>query len=145
MTAGQEIRHFTVTVPAGTPQAAPFTEAITFPPRKVIRVYWRVPNGAMGVMGWNLSMGGVLVIPYASDQWVVANDEHDTWTATGQPESGAWQVSGYNTGTHPHSVYLAFTLEPISVPDTAAPAPLAPWAYTGPDLSKAGRPVAGQP
>lgn len=106
-----EIRQFTATVPAGTPQAAPATVAIGFPPRVVRRIDWRVPNGPMGVFGWRLAMGGVQVLPTAGDAWVLANDEAQTWHPEGAPDSGAWSVTGYNTGRYPHAVYLTFHLD----------------------------------
>lgn len=112
----REVRHFTITCPAGTPKAAPNVQSIAFPPRYVREVYWRVPNGPMGTFGWQLSMGGLQVIPIAGDTWIVANDEHGTWELTGQPDSGAWQVTSYNTGANPHSVYLAFQLDLIERP-----------------------------
>lgn len=136
-----EIRHYTATCPAGTPLASPFEVSVAFPPRIVRSVYWRVPNGPMGVFGWQLAMGGLVVFPTMSDQFVIANDEHDTWLPERAPDSGAWQVIMYNTGTHPHSVYLAFGLDLIDRPPPLAqlthPIELGP----APDLSAAGPPV----
>lgn len=140
----REIRHFTATAPAGTPQANPVTISIAFPPRIVREIYWRVPNGPMGTFGWRLTMGGVQVIPTAGDAWIVANDEHGTWPMDGWPDSGAWQVTAYNTGANPHSVYLAFSLDTITKPPTlrVPVSPLLPPFV--PDLSQAGPPVPGR-
>lgn len=141
----REVRHFTATIPASTPLTAPVTVPIAMPPRIVRSVYWRVPNGPMGVFGWQLAMGGVIVLPTAGDLYVVANDEHDTWYPEGHPDSGAWQVIGYNTGTSPHSVYLAFSVD-FPVPARALRAPV---DFTAPpfvpDLSKAGPPLLSLP
>ena len=103
-----QLIHYTATIPAGTAIAAPVTVAIPFSPRQVRLIDWRVPNGPMGTFGWHLAMGGVQVLPNSGDTWVVANDEHGTWQTDDYPDSGAWQVAGYNTGVNPHSVYLAF-------------------------------------
>lgn len=121
----REVRHFTATCPAGTPAAAPVTVDISFPPRVVRSIYWRVPNGPMGVFGWRLSMGGVQVIPTAGDAWVIANDETGEFAPEGFPDSGAWQVIAYNTGTHPHSLYLALHLDLTRRPPPAV-VPLSP-------------------
>jgi hypothetical protein len=95
-------------------------------------------------MGWQLAMGGVQVLP-SGDKYVIADGQQGTWYLEDQPDSGAWQVIGYNTGANPHSVYLAFHADPV----TARPSPplprLAPWEIgPSPDLSHAGPPVAGR-
>ena len=137
----REVRHFTATIPAGTPLASPVTVSIAMPPRVVRSVYWRVPAGAAGTMGWQLAMGGVVVIPTAGDKYIIANDEHDTWYPEDHPDSGAWQVIGYNTGANPHSVYLAFSVD-FPYPDRAAvPVLTVRGLSCVPDLSAAGPPL----
>lgn len=139
-----EVQHFTATVPAGTPLAAPVTVAIAMPVRTVTRIDWRVPNGPMGVFGWQIAMGGVKVFPSGGDKYVTANDEHGSWIVHGAPDSGAWQVIGYNTGANPHSVYLAFHVDLPARP-AAVPAEISPFAlYPGPPLDHAGPPVRRQ-
>lgn len=138
-----DLIHVTAVIPAGTPAAAPVTVAAGFPPRVVTQVDWRVPNGPMGVFGWRLSMGQVQVLPSIGDAWVIANDEHGTWHLAGQPDSGAWQVIGYNTGIHPHSVYLTFHADHPEKPPEQRQAPNV-WDFMpAPDLSLAGRPLGG--
>jgi hypothetical protein len=111
-----EVRKLTATIPAGTPIAAPVTVDVSFPPRTVRTIDWRIPPGAAGVMGWRLSMGGVQVIPTESDPWVIDDGNSGTFVVDGYPDSGAWQVTGYNTGAFPHSVYLVFHLDLVKAP-----------------------------
>jgi hypothetical protein len=135
-----EVRQFTATVPAGTPASAPVTVPIAFPVRVVRSIDWRVPNGPMGTFGWQLAMGGVQVLPTAGDTWVLANDEHGTWTPADAPDSGAWTVVGYNTGRYNHAVYLTFHLD---LPAPRRPeVQLVPAALLGmaPDLAAVLRP-----
>src|SRR5258708_33026476 len=103
-----EFQPSTATIPPTTPIAAPVTVAITMPARVVRQIDWRVPAGPMGVLGWQVAMGGVKVFPTSGDTWVLAHDEHGTWQVNDAPDSGSWQVIGHNTGTHAHSLYLAF-------------------------------------
>lgn len=139
-----EVRRATATIPAGTPIAVPVTVDISFPPRRVLTIDWRVPPGPAGAMGWRLTMGGVQVIPTLSDPWVIEDDHHDTFVLDGYPDSGAWQVTGYNTGTHPHSVYFVFHLDLVRPAGALARPVLDVRALMPvPDLSQAGRPVAG--
>ena len=138
-----EVRQYTATFPAGTPIAAPAVVSVAFPPRVVRQVDWRIPPGAQGVMGWQLAMGGVQVLPTRSDTWVVDDGTSGTFTLDGYPDSGSWQAIGYNTGQYSHSVFLTFHLD---LPQRAAPLPTTISALTlsgVTDLSKAGPPGRG--
>lgn len=118
-TPAVEVRSFVATIPAGTPVSAPVTVDVSFPPRTVVGVHWKVPPGPSGLMGWRLTMsGGNAVVPTGGG-WVIADNESDTWPLTGQPDSGAWEVTGYNTDVYDHSVYVDFLLALTAV----APAP----------------------
>ena len=137
-TPAVEIRSYQVTIPAGTPEAAPYTQDIFFPAREVVAVSWRVPPGPSGLMGWRLTMNdGIAVIPYGGG-WIIADDQYNTWPLTSLPDSGYWEVTGYNTGTYPHSVFLDFQLELISqavstpalISVPASPATVAPVTTT---------------
>lgn len=115
-TPAAEVRSFAVTIPAGTPAAAPVTTLVSFPPRLVTGVRWTVPPGPSGLMGWRLTMsGGVAVIPTGGG-WIIADDASGTWPLTGMPDSGAWEVTGYNTDVYDHTVYLVFLLDTVPVP-----------------------------
>lgn len=139
-----EVRQYTATFPAGTAVAAPVTVSIAFPPRLVRSVDWRIPPGAQGVMGWKLGMGGVQVLPTSSDPWVVDDGTSGTFMLDGYPDSGSWQVIGYNTGAFPHSVFITLHLDLPSKP-VPAPVLIGGLALSGVmDLSKAGPPVRGQ-
>ena len=138
-----EVRHYTATIPAGTPASAPVTVGIGFPVRTVLSVNWRIPPGAQGALGWQLAMGGVQVLPTGSDKWVIDDGTSGTFTLDGYPDSGAWQVIGYNTGAFPHSVFLVFHVNsvrrPPPVPSVLDGRQLAPVA----DLSRSGPPLRG--
>lgn len=103
-----ETYEFQVTTPAGTAMASPITTAITMPVRAIRSIRWRVPSGPRGVMGFQLAMAGVPFLPRNTGQYIIANDETDTWVLDELPDSGAWQVISYNTGTYDHSVFLTF-------------------------------------
>jgi len=119
-----EVRNFAPQIPAGTAIAAPVTISLAMPPRIVTKIRWRVPEGAFGQMGFRVAMSGVSIIPWNAGQWIIANDEWDEITLDNYPTSGAWQLIGYNLGIYPHTVYLKFELQTVSV---AASAPaLAP-------------------
>lgn len=138
-----EIRHFTATFPAGTPASAPITISTQFPVRVVTSIDWRIPPGPQGAMGWQIAMGGVQVVPYGPDLWVIDDSNSGTFSLDDAPDSGAWEVIGYNTGSSPHSVYLTFHLNLVQrkqprpgVIDARLLAPV-------PDLSRAGAPIRG--
>lgn len=137
----EDIRAFTVTCPAGTAQATPQFTDLSFPPRIVREVDWRVPNGPMGTMGFLLAMNKVPVLPYTTFSYVVANDEKGSWRPSNYPDSGSWQCVMYNTGVNPHSVYLTFHLDlPAKQVQLQTLIP-AYQLMPSPDLSEAGPPV----
>lgn len=137
-----DIRHFTVSTPAGTAQAAPLVTDVSFPPRVVVQVDWQVPDGPMGTMGFLLAMSGVPVLPFQGvAEYVVVNDKTGSWTPSAYPDSGGWQVWSFNTGANPHVVLLTFHLDLPARPDPG-PAVLDPRSlYPAADLSRAGPPV----
>ena len=108
-----EIRSYTISVPAGTPIAAPVEVDCTFPPRAVDRVEIIVPPGPNGVLGFYIANSGVQVIPYDSDDWIISNDEKIVWDLDSQITSGSWQVFAYNTGVNNHTFYVRFLLSLI--------------------------------
>lgn len=116
-----EVRAFQVTIPAGTPITTPFRQSIKFPVRKVDVLEWRVPPGPSGLMGFAVSMGGVNVLPTVPGTYIVADDEHSEWSLTDLPDSGDWQVSGYNTGVFDHTVYLRWLVDRVTSGNTRSP------------------------
>lgn len=117
-----EYRAFSVTVPAGTPQATPAVTDLPMPARIVRSVRLRFPPGPQSTVGVALGAAGVQVIPYNAGGWVIGNDEVIDWPLDGQIDSGAWQLFGYNLGSYAHTIYLAFALD--LVPSTPGAATL---------------------
>lgn len=106
--ASDEIYEFTITTPAGTLPAAPLVTPTVIPSRVVEHIQWRVPPGALGVMGWRISMRNVAIIPRNAGAWIVAHQESGGWDMHRQPDSGDWSVTTYNTGSNPHALYVTF-------------------------------------
>lgn len=137
----RESRSYQVEVPTGTSPTNLATGLITFPPRVVERIDWRVPKGNMGLMGWYLAMGGVQLLPQQQGVFMIAHGETGYWEVEGLPDSGSWELVGYNTGAYVHSVFLTFHLGLIERP-VQLRAPIAAQLLTAsPDLSRAGPPV----
>lgn len=132
-------------MPAGTPQANPQYTSIEIPPRLLTRIDWRVPPGPQGNMGFLISMGDIPVLPLPAGTYIIANDQAGTWLLDDQPDSGAWQVTAYNTGSYPHSVFLTLYCDLIDPAAELIPV-FAPVTLTdSPDLSHRGPPVRGRP
>lgn len=102
---------FPAAIPAGTPKAAPVIVPATMPVRKISRIHWMVPPGPSGQAGWQIRMDGVSVIPVNGSQWIVHDGDSTTSELANLPDSGAWQIAGYNTGTFPHSIFVTFYAE----------------------------------
>jgi hypothetical protein len=117
----REVRRFDVVIPAGTAIAAPLVTDLDMPPRVVERVTVRVPKGPSGLVGFALTMAGNNVVPHDSGTWIVADNEVLDWPLYGMPDSGAWQLTAYNTGVYDHTIYVTFLLDLVGEADTMAP------------------------
>lgn len=106
-----EVRTFTVSIPAGTLSTAPQVTDLTMPARIVTEVRVRVPPGPAGTVGFALAAAGVSIIPWNAGAWLVANDETVTLPLANQLTSGAWQLRAYNVGVFAHALYVTFLLD----------------------------------
>ena len=101
------------TIPHGTAKNALVSVNLPVGTNLVNKIRWRVPPGSRGNLGWYLSMGGVQVLPQNAGGFVVADDEEDNWEIENLPDSGAWALTGYNTGTYDHEVLVYFFVTPV--------------------------------
>jgi hypothetical protein len=106
------------TVPAGTVFPHPAIISLNVGTNLINKIRWRVPPGPRGNLSWYLAMGGVQVLPQSGGGPIIADDEWDEWEIEDLPDSGAWQLIGFNTGTFPHTVYLGFYVTPVVVGGT---------------------------
>lgn len=109
VTVATSISAFACTIPAGTSFGSPHVVSLNVNHTDPVEsIHWRVPPGSRGHVGWWLTQSGVQVLPNQFGTALVADGEWDTWTLNDFPQSGAWALVGYNTGTNDHSVYLEF-------------------------------------
>ncbi len=119
---GEEAWEFAVTIPAGTAKANPLVTPTVFPARRVTGIQWLIPPGPSGKAGWRITMGGVQVVPVNAGAWIIRDGALDGHALARLPDSGGWDVTGYNTGTFPHTIYVTFAVEILrAVPDIPAP------------------------
>ena len=104
-----------MTIPANTAQASPVTVNTAFPSMEVERIVVKVPPGPSGLMGFALTMNGQQVIPINDGAWIIADNDTLDWPLTSLPNTGQWQVTGYNTDIYDHSIYIDFLLSPLGV------------------------------
>lgn len=123
---------FTVTIPAGTPRATPVTIALPLDNAEVESIDLEVPPGPSGLMGFYLANNGVPWIPRATGQFIVWDDNSQSYYATDYPNASGWQIVGYNTGLYPHVVIVRFHVNsppgpPVdNTPPTVTFAPVMP-------------------
>lgn len=124
-----EIRAYTVTIPAGTLPTAPAQLDVSFPAMITDAIEWHQPRGAQGLVGWRITSGGAQVLPKNQGAFIITDGQQGTWALEDLHTSGKWEVTGYNTGTFPHSVNVRFHVRPITGAPVQ-PSPLA-WLLTG--------------
>lgn len=122
---------FRVTIPAGTPETAPATIAISLDNWDIEALDLEVPPGPTGLMGFQVFNNGVAWVPYGGGEWLVWDDVKERYYLTDQPNASGWAVVGYNTGTYDHDVILRFHVNPPSV-TAATPAPAVLTIMNGP-------------
>jgi hypothetical protein len=112
---------FTVTIPPGTTPTAPATIPIALDTWIVERFDLEVPPGPSGLMGFQLYNNGVAWIPYGAKNWIVWDDNTESYYLNDQPVAGGWSVVGYNEGFYPHSVTIrAHVTSAVTAPTPAA-------------------------
>lgn len=117
-----QYRSFQVTIPAGTPKVTPVIINTRFEPMTVSEIDVLIPPGPLGQMGFQIASSRVQVIPWNTGQFIVSNDERLTLPINNAPNSGDWQVIGYNTGVFDHTIWVRFALDSNSIATAPAPA-----------------------
>jgi hypothetical protein len=126
-----EIHEFQVLVPAGTAKAAPQITPIAIPPRVVGIIEVRIPPGPGGEVGFALGFANVQLFPRQSGIYVVTDNETVSWNITDAPDSGAWQLIAYNTGTYDHTLQVRFLVALTAGFSTHGSPPIPPGQLSG--------------
>lgn len=113
VTPADEIYSFAVTIPAATAKASPLVTSVAIPPRDVNQVNITIPPGPSGLVGFQIGMVGVPVIPRNAGGFIVADGRIIEWPVKELADSGAWQVIGYNTDIYDHTIYVEFLVNLI--------------------------------
>lgn len=106
-----QIRHRSVTVPASTSIAAKFSGDISFPNGEVERVDIYIPAGHAGLTGFQLAHAHQPIIPFDIGEFIVGEDERLIYPLEDYPDSGSWQLFGFNLDVFPHTFYVTFLLK----------------------------------
>lgn len=123
---------FSATVPAGTPRAQPQVTKLAMPSRTVRRVEVVIPPGPRGEVGFMFTSGGVQMIPENPGAFFVTDNEKIGWDLEAQIDSGAWELSAYNTGALDHTLYVRFLTDPVRPAAASASAILAATGFPAP-------------
>jgi hypothetical protein len=114
---------FGATIPAGTPQASPFTVPLSIDNWDLESIDLEVPAGASGLMGFYVANNGVQWIPNSPGTWLVWDDVQQSWFMDDQPNASGWAVVGYNTGYYPHTVTVRMHVNLPTAAEVASGAP----------------------
>jgi hypothetical protein len=125
-----------LTVPAGTPIAAPATLVVQNGPGWISLVRLTIPAGHNGLTGWALSLAGTLVIPYAGQSWVTGNDLHLEWPLNRWYNDGQLVVRAYNLGVFAHTFPCLLDWD-AAEPGLSVEASIAANSPTGPTAAAA--------
>lgn len=139
----QRVEIKTVTVPAGTLDTAPQTDALNWRQGYPERVEIRIPPGPSGLVGVRLLHSGTLVIPRSNDEWLITDNEPVIWPLEGYPYNPNWTVQSYNLDVYEHTFQVRMLLNelgpqpgPSFVPLVITPSGLAEDETTEADLAE---------
>src|SRR5690349_17381465 len=136
-----------VTVPAGTPKAAPQVTPWVTEDNLINLIELEVPPGHNGLTGIRVMKGDTPLLPYNANSFIIANAYTASWPVNDYVPTGDLKIQTFNTGAYPHTFYLRMTIsdwdrsgrgnvspesQAITVGTiTAAPDPLSPDAILG--------------
>ena len=112
----QYVYQYDLTVPAGTPKSSPATAAVPVNNLRIERVEIEVPHGPAGRLGFQIFNSGNPWKPDAPGDWLVWDGKTDGWWLNDQPTGSMWELVGYNTGQHPHTIYSRWLTNPLPTP-----------------------------
>lgn len=107
------IEPFTVTIPAGTPIAAPQVTDMLFEDGIVTRIIVTIPPGPSGFVGFQLTHKGGQVIPINGSNFVIGDGRVVDWEVANMPTASGWQMRAYNTDIFVHNLYVEFLIDEI--------------------------------
>jgi hypothetical protein len=118
---------FHVTIPAGTPAAAPLITPVAWAPGHVRKIHVTIPDGHAGLTGYAIGYAGQQTIPDGAGTFIVSNDEKIEHDIAVPYVGSQWFVSGYNTDVHDHTFHIRAEIDEIS---KGEPAPVLPANVT---------------
>jgi hypothetical protein len=110
------IEPFSVTVAAGTTQAAFQRTALRFDQGTVTQIDVRVPPGAAGLVGFRIAHSNQSVLPYKGNTWFVMDNDKAEWHLESFPDGDGWELWAYNLDLYAHTVYVWFYVTEIGRP-----------------------------
>lgn len=103
-----QVFQFAVTIPAGTPIAAPLATPTTFEPNIVERIEWLFPHGCNGLVGVQFGARSVPVVPRGGLTFFTSSGTTHALAVEDMHVTGDWSVIGYNLGANPHTVQVLY-------------------------------------
>lgn len=120
-----QIAPFDITIPAGTAKTAPVHVATPLGQFVVVGIELTVPSGLNGAVGFRFTSNGAPVIPADPTRWIIVSGQPLAWPISGQLSSGAWEITGYNTGKYDHTMQVRYLLDlPAGYSNAAPSSPL---------------------
>lgn len=106
-----------LTVPAKTPIATPFVQAVTLDDLWLDKVEIIIPPGHVGLTGVAIQSNGVNVAPYVPGTWITGDNDRVSYAHNGEIQAARFSCAGYNLDRFPHVFRFRWYLAPLR-PDT---------------------------
>lgn len=99
-----------LTVPAGTPIAAPVSQLLYAQRAQIEELEIMVPPGPSGLVGFRFDHSSRQVIPAIDGTWIVADGETMRFPLALYSVQPNWTIKAYNLDTYPHTLYVRVLL-----------------------------------
>ena len=99
-----------VTVPAGTLQAAPHSEPFPLEDAYLILINLILPKGHSGYTGIRILRSGQEIVPYSNTKFIVSNDRVIPISFRSAINASGLVIQAYNTDVYDHTFYLEATI-----------------------------------
>lgn len=118
-----------LTVPAGTTQAAPAAKAWSLYPAFVHSFRINIPAGHNGLTGVRIVYHGTPVIPFDLQQFLIGNAGAFEVPFGDEVDQSGVSLQGFNTDIWPHTFYCYADVDPYYriIPGPAAGGPRPAW------------------
>lgn len=124
-----------LTVPAGTPQASPISQAVVLDDITLDSVQIIIPAGHFNLTGVAIVSQGNPVVPFTIGTFISGNGESPEFAYGAEVGANMLTVIAFNTDIYPHTFYFRWRMSPLTSAAVTIESPQASTAAAPADIA----------